>query len=387
MKDNPKAPYRHLIVNSQYLKIYFCIFLTSILICLSFTLNAQTEPIIPDTSNTDRKGKIFPSPVVGYTPETRLYFGAGCVYYLPPSKKYPETNPAVLKLVAVYTLNKQIESNFSGDSYYKNNLYKFNYSISYFEYPDHFFGIGNYTLEEDREKYDFDFFNFYFNAQRLVHPNFYAGIKTFFENTKVYNKDSTGFFSTQEIIGEDGGRNTGLGLWLTYDTRDNIYFPLEGMNIDVSGVVHNRVLGSDFNYVDYLLEISQFNKMGKDDVLGFNFYGIFVPGSPPFNRLAELGGDKHMRGNFEGRFRDQNYLSLQSEYRITFWKYFAVNIFAGIGEVADEFSNFSASGLKYSFGAGGRLFIVPEDKLSLRVDYAFGSEGQSGLYVTFREAF
>ncbi len=369
------------------MKVNILFIVAIVITCSILPLNAQTEPIIPDTTNTERKGKIFPSPVVGYTPETRLYFGAGCVYYLPPSKKYPETNPAVLKLVAVYTLNKQIESNFSGDSYYKNNLYKFNYSISYFEYPDHFFGIGNYTLEEDREKYDFDYFNFYFNAQRLIHPNFYAGVKTFFENTKVYNKDSTGFFSTQEIIGEDGGRNTGLGLWLTYDTRDNIYFPLEGMNIDVSGVVHNRVLGSDFNYVDYLLEISQFNKMGKDDVLGFNFYGIFVPGSPPFNRLAELGGDKHMRGNFEGRFRDQNYLSLQSEYRITFWKYFAVNIFAGIGEVADEFSNFSASGLKYSIGAGGRLFIVPEDKLSLRVDYAFGSEGQSGLYVTFREAF
>ena len=387
MKRNPGDIFRHLISKLRKLKVNLIFILTLVLFWATIPLNAQTEPIIPDTTNTDRKGKIFPSPVVGYTPETRLYFGAGCVYYLPPSKKYPETNPAVLKLVAVYTLNKQIESNFSGDSYYKNNLYKFNYSVSYFEYPDHFFGIGNYTLEENREQYDFDYFNFYFNAQRLVKPNIYAGIKSFFEHTKVYNVKPGGFFDSLDIIGENGGLNTGLGIWLTYDTRDNIYFPLEGINVDVSGVVHNKVLGSDFNYVDYLLEVSQFNTMGKDDVLGFNFYGIFVPGTPPFNRLAELGGDKHMRGNFEGRFRDQNYLSLQSEYRITFWKYFAVNIFAGIGEVADEFSNFTASGLKYSFGAGGRLFIVPEDKLSLRVDYAWGSEGQSGLYVTFREAF
>jgi len=384
MKSNPRETFQHLILKLRYLKFTIGFLLTIIFFITTIPLFAQADSVKTDTI---RKGKIFPSPVLGYTPETRLYFGAGCVYYLPPSKKYPETNPAVLKLVAVYTLNKQIESNFSGDSYYKNNLYKFIYSISYFEYPDHFFGIGNYTLEENREQYDFDFFNFYINAQRLVRPNIYAGVKTFFENTKVYNVKPGGFFDSLDIIGENGGLNTGLGIWLTYDTRDNIYFPLKGINIDASAVVHNNVLGSDFNYVDYLLEISQFNTIGKDDVLGFNFYSQFVPGNPPFNRLAELGGDKHMRGNFEGRFRDQNYLSLQTEYRITFWKYFAINIFGGVGEVADQFSNFSAAGLKYSFGAGGRLFIVPEDKLSLRVDYAFGSEGQSGLYVTFREAF
>jgi len=346
---------------------------------------AQTDTVTVDTLK--KKSRIFPSPVLGYTPETRFYFGAGVVWYLPPPKKYKDTNASVLKGVFVYTLNKQIESNISGDSFFKNNLYRLNYSTSYFKFPDSFFGIGNYTKEEDREKYDYDFFNIYINAQRLVKKDIYVGAKTFFEYTKVYNTLPGGFFDTAEIPGEEGGINTGIGPWFTYDTRDNIYFPIKGMSIDVSAVLHNKIIGSNYNYVDYQIEASQFNKIGKDDVLGFNLYGQFVPGNPPFNRLAQLGGDKHMRGNFEGRFRDKNYITFQSEYRITFLKYFAINIFAGLGEVADEFANFSLSGLKYSYGAGGRLFIVPEDKLSLRVDYGFDGEGNGGFYVTFREAF
>jgi outer membrane protein assembly factor BamA len=374
---------KHYLFTTGFNKIRLTIFLVCVVAMQ--TVSAQTDSVKVDS--TRKKSRYFPSPVVGYTPETRLYFGAGLVWYLPPSKKYPATFPSVLKSVFVYTLNKQVESNISGDSYLKNNLYKLNYSTSYFKFPDSFFGIGNNTLESDREKYDYDYFNFYVNGQRLMKESIYVGAKTFFEYTKVYNVAPGGFFDTDTVPGEEGGINTGIGPWITYDTRDNIYFPIEGISIDVSAVAHHKIFGSAYNYIDYLVEASQFNKIGKDDVIAFNLYGQFVPGNPPFNRMAELGGDKHMRGNFEGRFRDKNYLTLQAEYRITFWKYFGINIFAGIGEVAETFSDFNTTGLKYSYGAGGRLFIVPEDKLSLRVDYGFDGQGNGGLYVTFREAF
>lgn len=95
----------------------------------------QTLPIQKEKEN-------IPITRSGIYPGNKIIFWRWLCVLFTPSKKYPETNPAVLKLVAVYTLNKQIESNFSGDSYYKNNLYKFNYSISYFEYPDHFLGLA-----------------------------------------------------------------------------------------------------------------------------------------------------------------------------------------------------------------------------------------------------
>jgi len=366
------------------------------LVNMPFHLSAQTDSLVTDSVEAPKR-KLFAAPVVGYSPETRIFFGAGAIYYLPPSKKYPATSPSVVKAIFVYSQNKQIESNIEGDAYFKNNLYRSNYLISFYKFPAYFFGIGNYTIYDEKEKYDFDFFNISLNAQREIKENIYGGVRTFFETSKVYNTLEGGIFETEQIPGEKGGINTGLGLWFTYDTRDRIYFPLKGIFVDVTGVMHNGALGSDYNYFEQTLEISQFNKVMDDDVLAFNFYSELLPGNPPFNRMAKLGGDSYMRGHYEGRYRDKYYLTLQSEYRITFWKYFGINIFGGIGEVADELSSFSLNGLHYSIGAGGRLFIVPEDKLSLRMDVALGSrtdeehlfgiKNEIGLYITFREAF
>lgn len=368
--------------------------ITCMMVVVANTVYSQTDSV---TTDSTAKRKLFISPVIGYSPETRLFFGAGGIFYLPPPKKYPATSPTALKAIFVYSLNKQIESNIEGEMYLRNNLYKTDFQVSFYKYPANFFGIGNYTLYEDKEKYSFDFFNIGLNAQQMVADHFYAGVKTFFESTKVYDFEEGGIFDTEDIPGEEGGINTGLGAWFTYDTRDAIYFPLTGLYVDLASVVHTKALGSDFDYFEQTIEVSQFNKVMNDDVLAFNFYSVLLPGSPPFNRMAKLGGDSHMRGNYEGRFRDNYYLTVQSEYRITFWKYFGINIFAGIGEVAGKFSEFTLEGLKYSIGAGGRLFIVPEDKLSLRLDVAMGGKtneeqflgikNEFGLYVTFREAF
>ena len=292
-----------------------------------------------------------------------------------------------MKFVGVYTLNKQIESNLSGESWMRNNVYKLEYSASFYQFPDAFFGIGNYTDVDDRESYGFDFYNTQIHMQRKIIPFFFGGVKLFVEHTSVYDVVENGILDTQEIPGEEGGWNTGLGPWITYDTRDNIYYPMRGVLADVSAVAHAGFLGSEYNYMHYEVEVSHYDRIMDDDVLALNYYGEFVPGDPPFNRMAELGGDKQMRGHFEGRYRDINYMTLQAEYRITFWKYAGIHVFGGIGQVAETFNDFSLNGLRYSYGAGGRLFIVPEDKVSLRVDYGFDGEGNGGLYVTFREAF
>lgn len=359
--------------------------LLSLLLAGSITASAQTDSVATDT--TQRKGRFFPSPLLGYSPETRWYFGAGFVWYLPPSKKYPNSNPSVLKAVGVYTINKQIQTNINGENWLRNNLYKLDYSTSYYKFPDAYFGNGNATLLSDRETYGFDFFNVLLNMQRRTRTNWFAGGRLFFEHTRMYDITPGGFFDSLDITGEEGGLNTGLGPWLTYDTRDFVYFPTKGLIANISAVVHTKYLGSAYEYIHYEAEFSHFTRVLKNDVLAFNFYAECVPGDAPFNRLAELGGERNMRGHFEGRYRDVNYLTLQAEYRATLWKYFGVTVFGGIGEVAPTFSDFNLPELKYSYGIGGRLFIVPEDRVSLRVDVGFDGEGNDGVYVTFREAF
>lgn len=360
------------------------IFWKSLTILFLLSVAVSRASAQSDTLGTHR---FFLTPLVTYSPETNWAFGAGAIYYLHNGLHYAETNPSLMRAFFVYTLNHQVESNLTGDIYLKNNLYYLSFAVSYYQFPDYFFGIGDFTKRSDREKYDFDYFYTRADAQKKLLTNFYGGFKTFFEYTHLEDTEPGGIFDTQDIPGEEGGINTGAGLWFTYDSRGNIYYPLQGWFIDLSSVLHTHVLGSNYQYVDNVIDIRKFINTYHAQVFAANLYFELQPGNPPFNEMARLGGEDRMRGNYEGRFRDRYYATLQAEYRLPVWKFIGSDFFAGLGEVAHTPDAFSAHGIKYSYGAGLRLNIVPGEKLNFRIDYGIGSDGDHGLYVQFNEAF
>jgi len=116
------------------------------------------------------------------------------------------------------------------------------------------------------------------------------------------------------------------------------------------------------------------------------YYGYFNHGNVPIRNLAMLGGSDVMRGYYAGRFRDNQLMSCQVEYRAPlFWR-LGVVAFAGLGRVAKKMSDFSFNDLKYSMGSGLRIALKPKEKLNLRIDYGFGNHSR-GLYVTIGESF
>ncbi|MBC8173397.1 MAG: BamA/TamA family outer membrane protein, partial [Chitinophagales bacterium] len=314
-------------------------------------------------------------------------------YFKPAAKKNPvdsvlyHTNPSQLKSVGVYTLEKQFQFEAGGDIYTQSNLYFLSFNLSYYRFPNSFFGIGNNTLEENGERYTNTHPFIRINVQREVAGHFYAGVKTFFEHTSITGIDSGGILDLAYIPGEEGGFNTGLGPWFSFDTRNNIYYPTKGIYIDGASVFHTAWLGSEYEYIDNTIEISYFLNTWEKQVLAFNGYAKFLPGDPPFNRMAELGGPFYMRGNYEGLYRDKYYTSFQTEYRIPFLRYFGLNIFGGIGDVAPSPDEFVWNELKYSWGGGLRINILPGESFNLRLDYGFGSNGDHGFYFQFNEAF
>lgn len=94
-----------------------------------------------------------------------------------------------------------------------------------------------------------------------------------------------------------------------------------------------------------------------------------------------------MRGFFEGRYRDKVYIMFQLEYRQYFWWKLGFVVFAGVGDVSSEVTKFRVDQLKYSFGVGLRFLFDEESKVNLRVDLAFGTGGNSGIYFGIEEAF
>jgi outer membrane translocation and assembly module TamA len=93
-----------------------------------------------------------------------------------------------------------------------------------------------------------------------------------------------------------------------------------------------------------------------------------------------------MRGYYEGRFRDRNYITGQLEFRQMIWKRIGVVGFLGAGQVNDKTTKLSLSEFKPSYGFGLRYVIDLEEKINVRADFAWGT-GTNGVYFGINHAF
>jgi outer membrane protein assembly factor BamA len=126
-------------------------------------------------------------------------------------------------------------------------------------------------------------------------------------------------------------------------------------------------------------------------VLGFDVQEqSLVGGQSPFYLLPALGSDEMMRGYYDGRYRDRNYLAGQTELRYRVSKRFGLDGFAATGEVFH--TSFDTHNLLPDYGGGIRYFFDVQKGLTIRMDYGVGEKRPSesreqGLYIALGEAF
>ncbi len=105
----------------------------------------------------------------------------------------------------------------------------------------------------------------------------------------------------------------------------------------------------------------------------------------PFFMLPALGGGSSLRGYSSWRFRDQNSLLLQAEWRIMVNRYFDMAFFYDAGKVTERTSDIDFDGLKDDYGFGIRFhgpFATP-----LRVEVARSRESSLSFIFAASAAF
>lgn len=358
------------------------IFVFSIL--SAFPLSGQ-EKTVQDTT-TEKRNSFFGVPIAYYSPETDWAFGATGIYAFRFKGESIDTRPSQLTLGFAYTLNKQVLIYLPYQIFAKNQVYNIYGELGYYLYSYQFFGLGNDTRAEDMEIYKVNYPRIRLNALKLLRPNLYGGIRYWMDDFDIREIEEGGILDTETITGQEGGFLSGAGLVLNYDNRNNIFFPTEGNFIELVGFSNGNYLGSDFDFTKLTLDAIKYFGF-NNQVLAVNFYSEFTGGNAPFNQLALLGGNKKMRGYFEGRLRDNHQVILQSEYRFPIYKErFRGVLFGGLGQVANKFSDFNFNNLKYTYGAGLRILINKKERIHIRLDAGFGKE-TSGYYITIGEAF
>src|SRR5262249_42942898 len=105
----------------------------------------------------------------------------------------------------------------------------------------------------------------------------------------------------------------------------------------------------------------------------------------PFFMLPSAGGGSSLRGYSSWRFRDQNSLVMQAEYRIMINRYLDLAFFYDTGKVAARTKDIDFTDLKDDYGFGVRLpgrFSTP-----LRVELSRSREARFSLTFSTGPSF
>jgi len=321
-------------------------------------------------------------PIIYYTPETRFAYGLSGISFF---KTDSLSRVSSVQVLGAYTQNKQILSWLPFQLFLKEDNYWVQGELAFYRYPYFFSGVGNEVPNGYEEDYTAQFPRFRLTGMKKVAPNLYAGAQYWFQNTNIREREAGGLLE-QGAPGGDGGTTSGIGWAVNYDKRDIQFFPSKGAFVQLRSLFNQQELGSDFTYNNYIVDARKYLSI-QSHVLALQGYADIIFGGPPFNQMAQLGGENRMRGYRLGTYRDRKMLVSQLEYRSPYiWRISFVG-FGGYGGVADNFEGFSTRTMRFSYGAGMRFLFDSNQRLNMRFDYGFGDDGNRGFYFTFGEAF
>ncbi len=342
---------------------------------------------VKNDSITNFKSKFNGYPYVFYSPETEFAFGAGGIYVFYTAKD-SVTNPSKVGFGGYYSTLKNYKISINPAFYYfKNNLFV-RLPVSYGFFVDKYWGQGDDTPETGNERYSRQDFSatLYIQSPPLVAAADRSGLVIDYNYTEIVDRKDNSLLDDPDLIGAEGGSILGFGLDLTWDSRDNIFFPNKG-GYQYFKFMYYPPAFDDYNFLDVELDVRHYWAIKEDQVFAANVYLRSVSGDVPFYKVPALGGSQRMRGYFHGRYRDNAYAMLQAEYRQYFWRKFGFVVFAGLGNVSERLVDYDLGSMNYSFGGGLRFKFNEEQKINLRMDIGIGQDGNTGIYFGIEEAF
>lgn len=397
--------------------------LFTVLVFISICFQAFSQGEKEYQSNKIQDFKLVPIPAIAYNPANGGMFGVA------PAATWYMGNPATTKLSnlvgnLLYTTKRQwIFSSRSNIFLDQNSLILIG-DWRYFITSQPTFGLGSNTPNEfelnpvqaypptigGEQQMDFRLFRFYETVlKRISDTNFYLGFGYHLDiHSKIDNFLDVDMIPDHEFshdayneaLGFDLDRYTLSGFTINgvFENRDNSVSPYEKNFALVSYKINPSFFGSDQSSSTLLLDYRHYFNLSekrKRHLLAVWAYGNFlVSGNLPYMNLPSLGWDmfgRTGRGYAQGRFRGENMLYSEAEYRFPLQK--NNNLFGGTVFVnANSFgSKFDSEKLlrhvNLGYGVGLRVMINEENRTTISADYAFGREGNSGFYLNINESF
>ncbi len=222
---------------------------------------------------------------------------------------------------------------------------------------------------------------------------FYAGGRVFYKNSQYTGKNEAGddFLYENGIVDQ---KNGGLGGALSWDTRENKYFPRNSFWVDIDADSAPSWLGAEHSYLRVTINARYYGPgLRPQDVWAHQLFGQYASEKTPDGDLPTLSGKSILRGFPAGQFRARYLTGGQTEYRYVLeGTPFKITAFAGLaqldgGSYGEGGRNRDDDGTYWAGGFGLRYAIQRKTGVDLRLDLVTTSENEESVYLTLNQAF
>jgi outer membrane protein assembly factor BamA len=174
----------------------------------------------------------------------------------------------------------------------------------------------------------------------------------------------------------------GLGPLVTFDSRDNRFYPRTGTYAELIALRYDDRWGSDFEYNKYPFFANRYVPVTSSTTLAMRVNGVLTDGNVPFFDAPSLT----LRGFPAGRYQNEQMIAAEAEARWRFHDRWTLVGILGAGKVAPKLNAFGDAKTVVSKGLGIRFLASQKSQVNIGIDYAAGPD-DNAIYFRVGEAF
>jgi outer membrane protein assembly factor BamA len=366
-------------------------------------LRHKPQPPPPDYKTRMVAG----SPVLGYSPTTGVSAGvAGNVAFY---TGVPEgTRISSIVTSATATTKAQLLVSFKMNMSSFENNWRIEADNRFFWTSQPTYGLGSDTPDAAKLDMKFNHYRIFDKYYDQVHRNVFLGAGLVYNihnnvrppddvDPEVFADSPYITYSEEFGFDLDSQTSSGVSLHALVDSRDGAINPSRGWYANASYLMFfEDFLGGSSSWQQFSYDLRTYARVSRDarhKIAFWTFGDLVTGGVAPYLDLPSTGGDTYARsgrGYPQGRFRGEEMLYAEAEYRWTVTKSGLFGMVAFVNtetlsnEQADEelFDSFATGA-----GFGFRFMLNKRSKTNLCMDIGFGRDGSKAVYFGVQEAF
>ncbi len=330
-------------------------------------------------------------PTAYYTPEKKFGVGLLMVGLYKTEGASSEEQPSSLVLNSFVSMNNSYGVEVENMTFFNGGKQRLLLGLELHNEAAVYYGQGIEQGNVDSNHHEFEEQLYSFNPRWMteVADNYFLGIGadfTYASATKLELVETGLPVDSGDLL--PNNFSSGVVVTSIYDSRDYRLNATKGWLFQIDAGLYQNSEYATFS--TYNVELANYIDLSSTSMLSsapgliaWQVQGHFTDGDVPWNLLPDLGGSNAMRGFIKGRYRDEQMMMGQVEYRLPIFQRYGMVFWGAVGSVAPNVSDLTEE-LLTSYGTGFRFKL--KDNINLRLDVGVG-ENETNFYLNVNEVF